>query len=1204
MGVHGLWNLIEPSGKIVPLETLENKVLAVDVSIWLHQVVKGFQDTRGNPLPNAHLLGLFHRICKLLFYKIKPVFVFDGGVPHLKKQTVAARQQKKNKAETDAERLRERILTNLIKHKAVNSALGNSDLTNAARIQKHNDQDEMFRLPELGENKEEEENRSEAEDSVTSEEDESPSKRVPRDLHSVDVNSAQFKALPADVRHEILTDLRETRKQSSWGRLHEMPKESGDFSSFQMSRLLKRRSVQVSLEQAEKEMGGHTLSLREMEEMLKEQGVNTSLNVGSRIASDNVTRFIYIKDTGNNEKLTGEGSSKTVPTVESAADQHSKSDESDSDIRTVTENNVVYESNWISDDEFDHDVSDDDETMRLAKNFMFENSGLTQKQILKIIQDQIRKKKANKSLDYTNPQPTTSKSVPPEDKLLHCEGTSVNSNNPQPTTSKSIPPEDNLLHCEGPSVNSNNSNPEDKLLHCEGTSVNSNTSNPREAENKLIDSTTMKLSETSDKTVPVTDMLQLNDMDSLLKTDHENGYENVTCETEINRNINKHTYIQDTSVEKETTNRAVSQQICSDASEKSPEAVTIKETKLNEESIIEVQSSDSEVDFVEVNSNANSAQNVSDMKAKTLLEVVIKKDDCNLDDDIFADIFTKSPDVTEEKHNSAPTSNVGDAGNKNLLHVEDNENRNDLSFSLPQKIDAKNENVVVTSKECNIIDVNTVDISSSHNTGHIAEVPYADDVAASETFEHSNVKHSLKVTHEEGQEDFQAIKELQTQEKVQEDAVTTEKLQTMKNLLEEEQRVLFTERGRQERLASSITEQMNLEAQELLQLFGIPYVIAPMEAEAQCAFLDAVSLTDGTITDDSDIWLFGGQNVYKNFFNQKKHVLQFKAAEIQRYFRLTRRQLIVLALLVGSDYTTGLSGIGPVTALEIISAFPCGNEDSVEAITRGLRKFREWLITGKAAGPGGRSALRHKLRDIKLSEGFPNTAVVEAYVFPEIDHSKETFTWSTPDVSALRNFAREKFGWTQMRTDEILLPVLKRLGERNVQRTIENYFKSKPIFRPVEGKLSKRVQKAVDRIDRGETSSETEEEPRPKRKQTSEKSARVNNKKKKSIKEATTVTEQPGISSEGAQAVDESVKIIANQKSACVRRVRKTNVHPYKQSGEFILQREKAKIDSLKTKLKAIEIYRMSKIENKKKSTRSKPKELKEANLSESSSDE
>lgn len=29
MGVHGLWNLLEPVGKPIPMETLENKILAV-----------------------------------------------------------------------------------------------------------------------------------------------------------------------------------------------------------------------------------------------------------------------------------------------------------------------------------------------------------------------------------------------------------------------------------------------------------------------------------------------------------------------------------------------------------------------------------------------------------------------------------------------------------------------------------------------------------------------------------------------------------------------------------------------------------------------------------------------------------------------------------------------------------------------------------------------------------------------------------------------------------------------------------------------------------------------------------------------------------------------------------------------------------------------------------------------------------------------
>lgn len=37
---------------------------------------------------NPHILLLLHRICKLLHFKIKPIFIFDGGVPELKRRTL------------------------------------------------------------------------------------------------------------------------------------------------------------------------------------------------------------------------------------------------------------------------------------------------------------------------------------------------------------------------------------------------------------------------------------------------------------------------------------------------------------------------------------------------------------------------------------------------------------------------------------------------------------------------------------------------------------------------------------------------------------------------------------------------------------------------------------------------------------------------------------------------------------------------------------------------------------------------------------------------------------------------------------------------------------------------------------------------------------------------------------------------------------
>ena len=53
---------------------------------------QAMRDERGEMIKNAHLIGFFRRICRLLYHRIRPVFVFDGATPALKKRTTAARR--------------------------------------------------------------------------------------------------------------------------------------------------------------------------------------------------------------------------------------------------------------------------------------------------------------------------------------------------------------------------------------------------------------------------------------------------------------------------------------------------------------------------------------------------------------------------------------------------------------------------------------------------------------------------------------------------------------------------------------------------------------------------------------------------------------------------------------------------------------------------------------------------------------------------------------------------------------------------------------------------------------------------------------------------------------------------------------------------------------------------------------------------------
>lgn len=1181
MGVNGLWTVIQPCARPTNLATLNRKRLAVDASIWIYQFLKAVRDKEGNALRNSHVVGFFRRICKLLWFGIQPVFVFDGGAPALKRATIQGRKRRREGRREDAVRTAGKLLAVQMQRMAEEederrrregsvaereAALQHEeapDLNNVVYVdeigmsQKERMQNRSFRkqdayhLPELdggiaAMGKPDDPRIM----SVQELEDYARQFHNGEDVNlydfsKIDFDGEFFKSLPAADRYKILNAARlrsRLRMGYSKDQLDDMFPDRMAFSRFQIERVKERNHL--------------------TQRLMHEAGMTgLDLTIGggvSRVAGEKDREYILVKNDGaeggwalgvvSKEKDIGEAHKPIDVDAINVQFQTKEEEEEDDDfedipieglnrlpkptssMNTAAQTQIVQRTRPHVDEHRPNGANGDDveDSLFVGGNAMNVDA---QDELHPEEQDDLEKAIAmslrtqhgygledsededQEFEDVQAPAPEwKQKAVEGPKPIASSRGSMIAHivNNRSNAAVPKRPEEQTEVPKAQPAPAEDDSDSDAdmqavlarnrKMKKQKQAPVAPNKKNPFDGPlpfPKLDWGSSLfaKKGKASDKPATAGDETIADD------DEHAGGFEKVddakpkplppwlVDDTDIRESLKK----------QQEAEREINLEDRLEAEE--GERLRRKEGRGGIVEIEDDSDDGSDVMIVERPSPKKAMQEAPSEKSPLNDEQATKELTPHVNSG-FVEVSVDTdpqPDEAIEKSEYAPEAASGskDHSTSPEPEMEDVELPEAEAPEQPALDTVQPKEQRLESPEPSFEDIMPAEATSAPTPDAAAAIPEprpdiqvafsneapplngpeppvpsadAPDAELFEDVEYDEFsdpgdEELLVSLAEEAEEHARFASELNQKSTRQN-----------KEDYEKELRQLRNQQKKDRRDADEVSQVMVTECQALLRLFGIPYVTAPMEAEAQCAELVKLGLVDGIVTDDSDTFLFGGTRVYKNMFNSNKFVECYVSSDLEKELSLSREQLISLAQLLGSDYTDGLQGVGPVTAVEILSEFP-GKD--------GLEDFREWWQSvqnhSRPKEADAKSTFRRKFRKSQatklfLPPTFPNSAVYDAYLHPEVDDSAEPFQWGVPDVEGLRNFLMATIGWGKERTDEVLVPVIRDMNRREAEGTQSNITRffgggvgagAREAFAPTEnrrGTGSRRMAAAVDRL--------------------------------------------------------------------------------------------------------------------------------------------
>ncbi|MCJ1245214.1 DNA repair protein rad2 [Trapelia coarctata] len=1186
MGVTGLWTVLQPCARPIKLETLNKKRLAVDASIWIYQFLKAVRDKEGNALRNSHVVGFFRRICKLLFFGIKPVFVFDGGAPALKRQTISGRKARREGRREDAVRTAGKLLAVQMQRRAEEEDWKRREERDRPAVARREDEEEeipdnLVYVDELHmTEKERQQNRTfRKKDAyhlpdldvsladmgapndpriMSHEELEEYARQFHTgedinlyDFSKIDFNSPFFLSLPASDRYNILNAARlrsRLRMGYSKEQLDTMFPDRMAFSKFQVERVKERNEL--------------TQRLMNINGMNGEDAM-LGINGPGRVAGEKGREYVLVKNDGveggwalgvvSNKKEGERNQPIDVERLEREEKMEDDDEWEDEDgfedvpieglnrlpkraaagvTRKTTSDDILerrrafyrarQEAAGIRNEEAEMIVDEDPDSLFFPQEAVTgddgndgENDDLfedvipleedeeaeLQRAIAMSLEDPDQDSRVNNEEAYAaamlngpaidKPLQFNQRNAQAGRAFAHLANARAHGAAPHPFVEDDD--SENDMDFQAALAESRRtkykpqSGPQNYGLRPQDKPRLSSPPASSQAYAATAPSPARNITGTSGFDGPLP-FESLNLGKSILTkkkrpaVEDEGGFEKDSdadkapkvippwFSGDIRDDYNAQKMVEDRQFDGgNPQNRpTLGHDIPVLHRQKTGEVIDLDAPKNTATEIIEVESSgeeddnvimretipvDSEIRMGDIADKIRAEPPESELPSQNIpsfpvepstarvegadpdkmliesagdasQEELLEWDESDLEErawgrptdpvSLGGGEFTPSQRSSEPplRSSSPEFENIGIRRSPKLaqqptsIPVESK-----VPVSLPQQtnsMDTAPDNAILVDGATLTDDVEPADDAIPADDEDFYSDPEDDDLMrqlAVEVEEHARFASTLNAkSHLQSAEDY-----------------------------ERELRQLRTQQKKDRRDADEVSHIMVTECQQLLKLFGLPYITAPMEAEAQCAELVSLGLVDGIVTDDSDIFLFGGTRVYKNMFNQAKFVECYLSSDLEKEYSLDREKIIQIAHLLGSDYTEGLPSVGPITALEILSEFET------------LDAFRDWwtkVQMGQSLPEDSTSPFRRKFKrnaaKLFLPPTFPDKRVDHAYLHPEVDSDPSAFAWGVPDLDALRQFLMATIGWSQERADEILVPVIKDMNRRENEGTQAN----------------------------------------------------------------------------------------------------------------------------------------------------------------------